>query len=49
MFEENDNFFCAVGAGVHVESVLWGVLLSAEVNDVVGLLGLPDARKNLWC
>ena len=48
MFEEKDNFFCAVGAGVQVASLLRGVLFSADANDMVGLF-LLSAAKNLWC
>ncbi len=48
VFDEKDSFFCAEGAGVQVVSLLRGVLLSADANDVVGLFLLAVA-KNLWC
>ena len=48
VFDEKDSFFWAEGAGVQVVSPLRGVLLSADVKDVVGLFLLAVA-KNLWC
>ena len=47
--EERDSFFCEDVAGVQVESLLRGVLLSADVSDVICLVDLSDDKKNLWC
>lgn len=49
VLEEKDNFSCTVGAGVQVESLLRGVLLRADVNDMIGLFSFSSAEKNWWC